>query len=814
MWETLLQDLRYGLRMLAKNPGFTAVAVFSLALAIGGNTTVFGWIQSVLLHPLPGVADQDRLIAVETRMPDGTLHTSSYPDYKDYRGHNQVFSGVIGVEMMPVNMSLKNDDRQVERVWGEIVSGNTFDVLGVHAALGRTFAPDEDQVIEAHPVVVLSHRLWTNKFGSDPSVVGKTIRLNAHPFTVIGIAPKEFQGDIVGIQAAFWVPMMMQPQVMPGESLEQRTPTFVHILGRLKPGVSLQQAQADMSTLASQLQREYPDSNKNVGAIVNPLWKAHYGAQSVLLPVLLFLSVVTMLVLLIACANVANLLLARATVREKEIAIRSALGAGRARLIRQFLVESILLALLGGAGGILIAFWATSFLGVAIPATHFPIGLPVEINYPVLLFALLLSLLTGIAFGLAPAILVSRPDVNTSLKGGGRSSSGMGRHRLRDLLVVSEMVLALVMMIGAGLLVRSLRHAEDTSPGFVTNHVLLASFDLRSNGYSSAQARDFYEQLRERLATVPGVQSTSLERFVPLWFYGRGETRPDIEGYVPRQGESMDIDYNDVGPDYFTTMKIPVVRGREFTRLDRNDAPFVCIINQTMARRFWPDENPIGRRLNMSDRWWTIVGVVKDIKYHSMNESSESFLYLPRFQTSGTDANLLVRASADLAALATTVQQEVRAIDPGVVMLEWSDLDSLFHISLSSARTAATLALAVAFLGLLLAAIGIYGVLSYSVGQRTHEIGLRVALGAQPGDILRLVVGQGMLLAFTGLALGIVAALAATRFMSSLLFGVTATDPLTFAGVALMLSAVAFAACYVPARRAMRVDPLVALRYE
>ncbi len=812
---TLWQDLRYGIRMLAKNPGFTAVAVLSLALGIGGNTTVFSWVQAVLLHPLPGVAEQGQLVAVETRMPDDSLHTSSYPDYRDYRDQNQVFSGLIGVELMPVNMGFGGDDRQVERTWGEIVTGNFFDVMQVHAKLGRTFTPEEDRGLNAHPVVVISHSLWVNKFGSDPNVAGRTVHFNGHPFTVIGVAPNDFQGAIVGISASFWVPMMMQPDVLPGEDLEQRAPTFVHIIGRLRPGVTLARAQAEMTTLASRLEREYPNTNRNVGVVLNPLWKAHYGAQSVLLPVLLFLSVVTALILLIACANVANLLLARATVRTKEIAIRAALGAGRVRLVRQLLVESVFLALLGGAGGVLVALWASNFLTAFLPQTHFPVAILLGVNQGVLGFALLLSIVTGIVFGLAPALHISRPNVNESLKEGGRTSAaGSSRHRLRDLLVVSEMVLALVMMIGAGLLVRSLRNAEATSPGFVPNHVLLAAFDLRSNGYSSAQARQFFELLCERMESLPGVQSASFERFVPLWFYGRGYTRPDIEGYVPRSGESMDIDYNDVGPNYFETMKIPLLRGRDFTRQDRADAPLVCIINETMARRFWPGQDPLGHRLNSMDRWWTIVGVAKDIKYHSMNESPESFLYFTRLQSPGTDANILVRTAGDPAALVTVLQEQVHALDPGVTLLEWGDLSGLLQVSLIGQRTAATLATVLGFLGLLLAALGIYGVLSYNVSQRVHEIGIRIALGAQPRDILRLVVGQGMLLAFWGVALGLCAALAATRFMASLLFGVAATDPVTFMGVALLLAAVAFAACYVPARRAMRVDPLVALRYE
>jgi predicted permease len=811
--ETLWQDIRYGLRTLARNPGFTAVAILSLALGIGGNATVYSWVQSVLLHPLPGIADSERVVAVETRMPDGALHTSSYPDYRDFRDQNKSFSGLIGVELIPVNASFSNDESP-ERIWGEIVTGNFFNVLGVHADVGRTFLPEEDQALNAHPVVILSYALWQNRFGGDPQVIGKTVSFNQHPFTVIGVAPRQFQGAIVGISASFWVPMAMQPEALPGADLEIRAPTFVHILGRLKPGVGIEQAQAELNTIARRLEQEYPRSNKGVGVELNPLWKAHYGAQSILRPVLIFLTIVVVLVLLIACANVANLLLARAIVRQKEIAIRSALGASRSRLIRQFLSESVLLSLWGGMGGVFLALWSANSLSFFFPPTHFPVGLILGVNSRVLWFSFALSLVTGVVFGLVPALQISRPNVNASLKEGGHTSHAAGRHGLRNLLVVSEMMLALVLLTGAGLLVRSLRNARTTSPGFDVNKVLLTALDLRANGYTDSQSATFFEQLRQRLQALPGVQSVSYERWVPLWFYGRGYTRPFIEGYTPAPNEFMGIDYNVVGPEYFKTVKIPLLRGRDFTEQDRADAPQVAIINETMAHRYWHGQDPLGRRIRRGDRWITIVGVVKDIKYHSMNEDPEAFLYFPMSQEGGTDANVLVRTAGDPAALLPAVRHEILALDPHVTVLEAADLSGLLSVSLFAYRAAAMLASVLGVLGLLLATIGIYGVLSYSVSQRTREIGVRVALGARPRDILVLVVGQGMRLAVAGVLIGILVALAATRVMASLLFGVSATDPVTFIAVTLLLSAVALAACWVPARRAMRVDPIVALRYE
>jgi predicted permease len=811
---TLLQDVRYGIRMLAKNPGFTAVAVLSLALGIGGNATVYSWLEAVLLHPLSLVQDSGGLLDVETVMPDGAYHTSSYPDYKDYRDHNHVFSGMVGFELIGTNLKLEKE-QQPQRDWGLIVTENYFDLLGVKAARGRTFHADDAHGPNSDPYIVLSDGLWRRRFGADPKVVGKSVEINQHPFTVIGVAPRGFNGTIVGIAAEYFLPMMMQPQALPGESLEIRNPTFVHMMGRLKPGVTLGQARAEVTTIARQLEQQYPDTNKNVGAYVCPVWQAHYGLQAFLLPVLAFLMVVVILVLLIACANVANLLLARATVREKEIAIRSALGADRARLIRQLLIESLLLAGLGGAAGILLSLWTTSFLMVFTPPAHLPVFLPVGVGGRVLAFTLGLSIFTAVIFGLAPALQITRPSGNASLKDGGRtSSSSAGQHRLRNLLVVTETILAVVLLAGAGLLVRSLRVATTSSPGFSADGVLLTAFDLRGNGYSDDKAAAFFEQLTDRLKALPGVEGASLERYVPMWFTGRSYTIPELEGYTPKPGEQNLIDLNVVGPNYFSLMRIPILSGREFTAQDRKDAPRVCIINQTMAQRFWPGQNPIGRHVGTWDHQWTIAGVVKDIKYHSLSEAPEPFLYFPFRQDTGADANVLIRTSGDPLKLLPAVREQVRALDSGVAVLETDSVANLLSVSLFAYRTAATLAAVLGGLGLLLAAIGIYGVLSYSVSQRSHEIGIRMALGADRRSVLGLVVGQGMRLTLLGVGLGLIAALATMHLLGSLLYGVGANDPITFAVVMATLCAVALIACFIPARRAMALDPMVALRHE
>jgi predicted permease len=811
---TILQDIRYGVRMLAKNPGFAAAAVLSLALGIGGNATVYSWLEAVLLHPLSMVQDSERLLDVETVMPDGEYHTSSYLDYKDYRDHNHVFSDMVGFELVGINLKLEKEQLP-QRNWGLIVSENFFDVLGVKATRGRVFHESDAHGPNSDPYIVLGDALWRRRFGADPRVVGKSVEINQHPFTVIGVAPRGFGGTIVGIAAEYFVPMMMQPQALPGESLEMRNPTFVHMMGRLRPGATLGQARAEMTTIARQLEQQYPDTNKDVGAHVVPVWQAHYGLQAFLLPVLKFLMVVVILVLLIACANVANLLLARATMREKEIAIRSALGADRARLIRQLLIESLLIAGLGGATGILLSLWTTSFLTVFTPPAHLPIFLPVGVNGRVLAFTLALSILTAVIFGLAPAWQITRPSGNVSLKDGGRTSSASaGQHRLRNLLVVTETILAVVLLAGAGLLVRSLRVATTSSPGFHADHVLLTAFDLRGNGYSDDKAASFFEQLTDRLKTLPGVEGASLERYVPMWFTGRSYTIPDLEGYTPKPSEQNLIEYNVVGPSYFSLMQIPILSGREFSPQDRMGSPRVCIINQTMAQRFWPGQNPVGRQVGTWDRQWTITGVVKDIKYHSMNESPMPFLYFPFWQDTGGDANVLIRTSGDPLKLLPPVREQVRQLDSRVAVLESDSVENLFSVSLFAYRTAATLAAVLGGLGLLLAAIGIYGVLSYSVSQRSHEIGIRMALGAGRHDVLGLVVGQGMRLTLAGIALGLVAALGAMRLLGSLLYGVTANDPVTFVVVMATLTVVALVACYVPARRAMAVDPMVALRHE
>ncbi|HKW90075.1 MAG TPA: ABC transporter permease [Candidatus Acidoferrales bacterium] len=813
----LLQDLRYGIRMLVKNPGFAAVAILTLTIGIGGNATVFSWIRGTLLHPIPAVPESSRLVAVETTMPTGEFHTSSYQDFRDYSQQNQVFSGMIGFELVPVNMSW-GGHKQDERVWGEIVTENYFQVLGINAELGQLFRASDNRGPSSDPYIILSHDFWKTQFGGDPNIIGRSLEVNLQNFTVIGVAPAGFQGTIVGVAPDYWVPMMMQPAVLPGEDLQWRGPTFVHLMGKLKPGVSVAQAQANVSEIAQHLAQEYPQSLRGIGMAVNPVWKAHYGAQDLLLKALVFLAIVALLVLLIACANIANLLLARATSRQREIAIRSAVGASRSRLLRQFFIENLLLALAGGAGGIVVSLWCVGFLADLAPSNYFPVGLHVGVDGEVLSFTAALSILAAVIFGLLPALRSTSPDLIRSLKESGSTSSSCAQHgRLRSALVVSEMVVALVLLVAAGLLIRSMKNVQTASPGFDPNHVLLAAMDLRGSGYTNESSHAFYDELLRKLRALPGVQSASMEQYVPLWFYGMGQTtlaRNSIESYTPSPNELLRIDFNIVGPNYFSTLRIPVVSGREFTEQDREGSPPVIIVNETMARHFWPRQSAIGAHINVWGARRTVIAVVKDIKYHTMTEQAEPFFYFPTLQEGETDTNVLIRTAGVPAALLPRVRETVKSINPAVMVLQAATVSNLFYVSLFSYRTAATLAVTLGALGLLLAALGMYGVLAYSVSRRTHEIGVRMALGAQPRDVLRIVIRQGATLAGIGAAVGIAVSFAVTRLMSNLLYGVSADDPATFIGVALLLALVALAACYIPARRAMRVDPIVALRYE
>ncbi len=815
--ETLIQDLRYGARQLLRQPGFTLVAVLTLALGIGANTALFSLLNAMALRPLPVERPQE-LVALYSSDASGTdFGNSSYPDYMDWRDRNTVFSGLAAHDSVPLNLSVEG---HTERIQGEIVTGNYFTLLGVKPVLGRAFLPEEDATPATHFVAVLSYGLWQRRFGADPEAVGKRLILNGQSFTVVGVAPKGFAGIVLGETPQAWVPMMTQAVTRPRRGLDLLTfrgSRWLSVVGRLKADVSLAQADAALDAIARQLQQAYPRSNEGYAGVASfPASEARIwpSARGAILSFVGMLNAVAAIVLLIACANVANLLLAQAATRRREVAVRLAIGAGRGRLLRQLLTETVLLWSLGGAAGILLALWASDFL-LSLRPPSLPLDLDLPLDARVLGFSLGVSLLTGLTFGLIPAFQASRTDLVPALKESSRAV-GPRRGRLRSALVVSQVALSLLLLVGAGLFLRSLGNARATAPGFRAEGVLLASVDLRLNQYTDERGQQFYQQLLERLQALPGAESAGLAEIVPLGIGGMRSTLT-VDDYQPRADEDMNVDVNIVSRGYFDTMGVPLVLGRDFTGQDRTGAPGVVIVNEAFTRRFWPGEDPLGKRIHdggPENPALEVVGVVKDGKYRSLRETGRPHYFLPLGQNYSGTMTVHVRTGGRPDALLPLVRREVEALDPNLPLFNVKTLRQHLGIALFPTQVAATLLGVFGGLGLALVAVGLYGVMSYGVSQRTHEIGIRMALGAQPGNIFRLVVGQGMVMAAVGLAAGLAGAWGLTRLVRSFLFGVTPTDPLTFAGVSALLAGVALLACWIPARRATRVDPLVALRYE
>ncbi len=809
--SNLLQDLRYAFRAMAKSPGFTSVALLTLALGIGANTTIFTWVNGFLLNGYPGIPAQDRLVVFSTEFR-GNYMSVSYPDFVDFRDKNSVFSGLVAMDMTALSLTV---DKEAERAWGLLVSGNYFDALGVRLAQGRGFLPDEDKTPNAHPVAVISDALWHHRFAGDPGIVGKQITLNKHPFTVVGVAPRDFHGTYIGLSLDIYVPLMMQERLVPGGNrLEHRGNHWLDCLAKLKSGIGRQQAQAELDVLSKQLSEAYPNTNRDVRGTLYPIWRAPYGATSVMGPVLLILSGVVALVLLIACANVANLLLARAATRRREIAIRVSLGASRARLVRQLLTESVLLSCMGGATGIALAYWSWDLLLLFMPSVDFPITLAQGLDFRVMAFALALSVVTGLIFGLAPALEGSRSDLVTALKDDAGTVAGSHKAGLRNTLVVAQISLSLLLLIAAGLLLRSLEHAQAVKLGFRPENVFLASLDLFPNGYTKETGRAFFNQLRERIASLPGVEAVSLSRRVPLGFGGSSGSSIEVEGYQAAKDENLFANYSQVSPDYFRSMGIKLRSGREFTVQDTATTPLVAVINEAMANRYWPGKDPVGRRFSMGGDWFVVIGVVETSKHRQLNEPPRPFCYMTLEQSYRPDVTIHVRTARDAAAMTAAVRTIMRSLDPHLPLFNVTTLENHIGAATFSQRLGGSLLAAFGSLALLLAAIGVYGVISFGVNQRTREIGIRMALGARRFEILRMIVGHGSRLMAVGLALGLTAAFFTTKALASLLLGVSASDPATFVGIAVLLAAVSLAAMYIPARRAMRIDPSVALRYE
>jgi predicted permease len=813
--RSLLQDFLYGLRISRKNPGFTLVAVLTLAVGIAANTAVFGWIENVLLRPLPGVADGGRLAALETLRADGDFVTTSYPDYRDYRDHLKLISGIAAAT--PNAFSLGEEDR-AERVWGELVSGNYFAVLGVAPVLGRPFSPDEyGDKQGAYPVAVISHDLWKRRFHSDPGVIGSTIRVNRRQLTVVGVAPPEFRGILPGLTFDVWIPLMMAPQLntMPDWMLDDRQTRNLISVVRLKPGVSIPRARAEAAALARRMAEADADTNKGIGVTILPVREGHFGAQSLLTAPLKILMAVCGVVLLIVCANVANLLLARTTARRNEFAMRIALGAGRFRLARQLLIESLVLALMGGLAGMPLAMWMSQSLGYLVPASGLPIVVEGQLDGAILAFTVLVCVAACVVSGIVPAIHTARADLNDALKQSGRSgAAGLRSRRIRGALVVAEVALALVAVIGTGLFARSFQLARRIDPGFDAHNVLVSHLYLSTAGYKVPDRKLFCQRLRERLVSQPGIEAASYADMVPLGFNGGPWEPLQVEGYVPGASENMQIYRNVVAPGFFDLLKIPLIEGRDFTERDDRDTGLVMIVNQTFVRRYFGNAYPIGRRVHGWGEWFTIVGVVKDGKYHTPNEATQPYFYVPFRQVYRADLQIAVyvRAAGDPGHALAALRREVRSMDPNVGVFDAMPLTDYMAAALFPQKVAASLLGALGAIALVLAAVGLYSVMAYSITQRTQEIGIRLALGAQSGDVLGLVLRQGMGLTLAGLLAGVVGAAAVTRLASGLLIDVSPVDPSIFAAAAVFLTVVALAACYIPARRATRIDPNAALR--
>ena len=815
--RTLVQDLRFALRMSLKSPGFTLVAVLTLAVGMAASTTVFSWIDTVLVRPIPGIAKGYEVWSFESLTPNGDSMTSSYPDYQDHRDHLKLLAGLAMTTPAPLSIG---EEDHAERVFGELVTGNYFAVLGVKPALGRYFSPEEyGDKQGGYPVAVIGYNLWKRRFGGDRGVIGTTMRVNRQQLTIIGVAPREFRGTLPGLAFEAWVPLVMASQLntMPEWMSRDRHTRNLIGLARPKAGVTIQQASAEVAALAAQLAKEHPDVSEGVGATLLPVWKSHAGAQGLLLAPLAILMAVCGVVLLIVCANVANLLLARATARQKEFGVRLALGAGRGRLVRQLLTESLLLALMGALVGGLLALWMAQGLGYLVPATDIPVAMDIQMNGDIFAFTMLLCMAACVVSGMAPALHTVRADLNDVLKDGGRGgSAGQGSRGLRSLLVVSEVALALVAIIGAGLFARSFQLARQIHPGFDASHILVSNLSLSSAGYTVPDRKQFCYRLRERLEAQPGIVGVTYADFVPLGFAAGSWEELEIEGYEKGRSENMQLYRNVVAPGYFKVLGIPLLEGRDFTEQDDLSRPVnrVMIVNQTFARRYFGGRHPIGRKVHGWGEWFTVVGVVKDSKYHTLNEAPRPYFYVAFKQVYRADLSvaIYVRAAGDPNQALGALRREVRSMDPNVSVYAAMPLTEFMSASLFAQRIAAWLLGVLGVVALVLAAVGLYGVMAYSITQRRQEIGIRVALGAKSSDVVGLVLRQGMGLTAAGLLVGVVVAAAVTRLVAGLLVNVSATDPLIFGSAAVFLAAVALVASVVPAIRAARIDPNSALR--
>ncbi len=806
----MLQDLIFGIRMLRRSPGFTILAILCLTLGIGATTSVFSWIEGILLRPFPLVAAQDRLVAV-SGMDRGTRTNVSWPDFQDFQKNCTLIDAFIADRIMGTTLSIGD---RAERATGSVVSANYFDALGVHPVMGRAFQPGEDSGRNAHPVTVIAYLTWKQRYSSDPAIIGKTQMLNGVQHTIVGVAPEGFYGTFVGYAFAFWVPASMEEVFdAGGYKLENRGARWIEGFAKLKPGVTIAQAQAEISAVAKRLENDYPATNRARDIKLYPLWQTPFNGAGTLLPTLRVSLVVASFVLLIACANVGNLLLVRSFARRHEMTVRLSLGAGRGRLLKQLLTEGLILSTLAAIGGLFVANWCRNVIMLMYPSRPGVIvNLPAELDWRVLALSAGVCLLSTLVFGLVPALQASRIDLASAMKSeSGSVVGGRGKAWIRSGLILVQVSLSFVLLVGAGLLLKSLQAMQETNTGFSTKGVLTTGIDLVSAGYDPQRIKTFEDALLQRVQSTGGVESAAFARGTPFSYRSYSSSPVMVEGYETVPGEQPTVDFHEVGPGYLATMGIPLVSGREFTIADNEAAPLVAVVNEAMASQFWRGENPVGKRVRVKDRWMQIVGVAKNSKYRSLIETPKPFFYVSMRQNE-LGQNLEIRTPLGPETMAAVLTREVKALDANLAPSEVITMREQVDRMSWTERGAVILLFIFGGLAVVLAAIGLYGVMSYSVSQSTRELGLRMALGADQSDLLRLVMSHGFALTAGGILVGAAAALGLTRLLGDLLYKVSPRDPAAFGLAFLVMAIASLAACLLPAWRATRIDPVRALR--
>jgi len=815
MWpDQLWQDIRFGARMLRRSPGFSFLAILCLTLGIGANTAVFSWIEGILVHPYPAVAHEDRMFALAgTTRGASPLNLLSYPDCIDFQKSCNLIESFVVDQMTATTLSIGD---RAERAVGGIVTANYFDAIGVPPILGRGFKSEEDVGRNAHPVVVISYQMWQNRYQGDPAIIGKTQYLNGVEHTIIGVTPEKFHGTFVGASFQFWVPMSMQETFdATGYKLEDRSARWFEGYVFLKPGVTVRQAQTEISAVAKRLENDYPETNRGHGVQLLPLWKSPFNVAAEIFPALKIGFAVALFVLLIVCANVSNLLLVRSLLREHEMTTRLALGAGRSRLLQQLLTEGVILSAVATAGGIVVAQWCRNALVLAFPsqAPGIIINLPGEIDWRVLALSAGVCIVATLLFALAPAIQASKVDLAGAMKAVSLGVvGGRGRSRLRSIFVLIQISLSFVLLAGVCLLLQSLQRIQNASPGFSTKNVLISGIALFSAGYDAERAKRFEDQLLQHVRTLPGVESAAFARVTPFGFRDYSSAPITINGYQTAPDERPRADYNEVSPDYFAVMGIPIVAGREFNRNDDEERPLVAVVDETMAAKYWPGKDPIGQRFQVKDRWTEVVGVAKLSHYRTKLETPNPFFYVPLRQNFAVQGALFIRTWLSPAAIMPALAREVHALDPNLAPEGAITMEEHVRRMSYTQRLPVTLLAIFGGMALLLAAVGLYGVMSYAVSQSTRELGLRMALGASAADVLRLVMSRSIVLTIGGITIGAGVALVLTRLVANQLYEVSPHDPVAFGWASLVMTVVALLACVFPAWRAVRIDPAHALR--